>query len=83
MHENGKPPELPTLHVVYDPLKQAVGIQFEATDFKTWDFVLAILDMAKMKAQTQQKMAQVAMLQQAAAMQQQDAEVTRKILRGN
>jgi len=37
--------------VVFDPDKQCVGLQFEQKDFRTWEFVIAVLNMAVKKAE--------------------------------
>lgn len=39
-------PEKNTINIVWDPEKQAVGLKFNNTEFKTWTFVSAILQMA-------------------------------------
>lgn len=66
-----QPPErLPTLAIGWNAELQAVSIKFDPLDFKTWDFVVATLDMAKQWAEHQrdiQRMANLQLAQQQAA----------------
>lgn len=39
-------PEKNTINVIWDPEKQAIGLKFNTGDFKTWQFVMAVLQMA-------------------------------------
>lgn len=66
-------PKQHELKIILDPDKQTVGIKFDNSEFKTWDFILATLEMARIAAefQKQQAMMMQAMQQQAAAQQMQ------------
>jgi hypothetical protein len=75
---NGKPilaagaPEnqvQPTIAVSFDPATQHIGLVFDVTQFKTWDFVVAILEGAKQQAIQSGQMAR-AMAMQHQAMEQ-------------
>lgn len=57
------------INIVFDPDKQSVSIKFKTEDFKTWDYILGILEMAKIQAQFQKQQAMMiaAMNQQAQA----------------
>lgn len=78
-------PHLPTIKVTFNPETQAVGIGFEPSEFKSWDFVVATLDMAKSFAEFNRNLqraqqAQMAAMQ-AAAEQQQAAQLASNIRR--
>lgn len=45
------PPEPPTIKVHWHEDQQVVAFTFEAKEFKTWDFVIAVLGMAKAHAE--------------------------------
>lgn len=57
------------LKILFDPKSQSVGISFDKDEFKTWDFILGVIEMGKRAAefQKQQTMMMQAMQQQAAA----------------
>ena len=61
---NGKT-ELPHVKLVWDSAKQAVDLEFNPAEFQNWDFVMAILDMAKQKVEYAKKMTQAQAMQQA------------------
>jgi hypothetical protein len=62
--------EKPTLTIVWDADKQAVGLGFDANAFKTWTFIIGLLEMAKNMAIQNEHMARMqAMAQQAEAQQ--------------
>ena len=76
---NGKPiaaagaPEnkpLPTIEVMFDPDSQAIGLRFDNTQFKTWDFVAAVLEGAKLQAIESGRMARAMAMQQQAMREQ-------------
>lgn len=71
---NGEPKKLPAIVVMFDADSQQVGLQFRQEDFKNWEFVCAILEMAKSKAEDLKRiaMAQQLQAQQAARMQEQN-----------
>jgi len=55
-----------TLTINFDPATQQVGLVFDTAQFKTWDFMLAILEQAKVHAQDRKRDAYVAGMQQMA-----------------
>ena len=60
-------PKQHELKIVFDPQKQAVVLNFESQHFKSWDFVLGIIEMARSVAEdTRQRM----MMQQVMQAQQ-------------
>lgn len=59
----------PTLHIAWDEKTQTVALGFNPEEFRSWDFIIALFEMAKAGAQ-QQKAAQVVMQMQAEAQQQ-------------
>jgi len=96
---NGKPilapgapenKEWPTIQVIFNPETQQVGVRFDNTEFKTWDFVIGLLEAGKQQAIQSGEMAramamQAQMQQQAAALQQGSQlaqKVNQNILRG-
>lgn len=74
--------DFPTIKVLWDPEKQEVSVQFQTDQFKTWDFVDAILNMAKAKCQEANRMSKVQQMQQAVAMAQQEQQLRRQIMQG-
>ncbi len=77
---HAKPP--PRLVVEWLAERQVVNLQFAPTDFRTWDFVLAVLGMARQKAEQQQKLALGAALQQQMEQAAADQRMASQILRG-
>ena len=71
---------LPTIHVGWDADAQQVTLQFVPDEFKQWEFLIAVLEMAKMKAEMAYKAFQMQQIQaaQQAAMQE---EAVRRSLR--
>lgn len=69
MEINGKKAEGHEIRIVFDPEKQATSIQFKAEEFKTWDFVLAVLGMAKDAAELQRNVLRMNAMQQQAVEQ--------------
>jgi hypothetical protein len=64
-------PEKNTINIIWDPEKQAVGLKFNNADFKTWTFVVGVLQMAVDSANERKEQAQmVAAMQQQAQAQQ-------------
>lgn len=72
-----EPKELPTLAIGWDSELQSVALNFNPDQFKTWDFVIAVLDMAKQKAQEAQRMAALARMQK----MEQDRRIAEQIRR--
>ncbi len=69
---------LPKIEVRWDAATQNVQLDFDTKQFKSWDFLVAVLDMAKAQAEfnrrmAQQMAAQQAMQQQVMAAQEQEA----------
>lgn len=60
-------PKLPTLALVWDAEAQRVRLQFDPADFRTWEFVIALLEMAKQAAEMNLRMAHAQAMQQAQA----------------
>ena len=74
--------ETPTKNIViaFHPDKQAVALQFDPKDFKTWDYVLALLKMAVDHAEQKRREAQmIAMMQQQQQQAQQDAAIRQRL----
>jgi len=72
--EQQKIAQLPVIAVLWDEKSQVVHLQFDGGEngaFKRWEFVLAVLDMARRKAEDGLKMTQLANLQKQVAEQQQ------------
>ncbi len=59
METNGNAIELPAILVGWDNDSQLVHLKFDTKQFKSWDFVLAVLEMAKSRAQDEKKKAQM------------------------
>lgn len=56
------------LKLIFDPQKQSMSIKFESEDIKTWNFVIGLIEMARIEANFQREasMAMHAMQQQQA-----------------
>lgn len=65
--------QLPTIKLVWDAEQQVVRVEFQPEEFKTWDFVLAVIEMGKKTAEFKQRVGQMANVQQHQAAQQQAA----------
>ncbi len=61
---NGGPKQLPAIAIGWNAEAQIVEIQFDPAHFKTWDFVIALLDMAKLQAENNRRLAQLRAMQQ-------------------
>lgn len=66
MHDedNGGPKQLPAIMVGWNAESQTVHLAFDNQQFKTWDFVITLLEMAKLQAEDKKRMAVMANLQQ-------------------
>lgn len=62
---NGGGRKLPAISVGFDAETQGVALQFDPKAFKSWEFVLAVLEMAKLKAEAQYRVQLAANMQQA------------------
>lgn len=68
--------------IKFHPDKQVCVIEFKPTEFKTWDFVLGVLEMAKLAAiQKRDQSMMAAMMQQQAQAQaaQRQAQIIRNL----
>lgn len=62
------------IRIGFDPVAQDVSLKFKPEEFKNWDFLLAVLDMAREKAKLmkqQQMMAQMQEMQRASQLARQ------------
>jgi hypothetical protein len=78
---NGKPAghdAHPAIKVLYNAETQAVGLEFDPKDFRSWEFIKAVLGMALAKADDAQRATAAAMMMQA----QQDQQIRKSLLRG-
>ena len=62
--------DLPKITLAWDQEKQSVFIEFQTEQFKTWDFVVGVLGIAKDQAEFNRNMARAADMQRQAAEQQ-------------
>lgn len=75
--------EPPTIRLIWNAEQQSVDIGFNAAEFKNWDFIIAVLDMAKRNAEEQVRQNRLALMQQqalAAQQQRQGNELARRLL---
>lgn len=77
MEENGNVRELPSVVIGWDAQKQAVHLGW-APEFTNYEFILGLLEMARLNVDKQKRMAELQALQQAAA----DQQVLRQLRRG-
>lgn len=61
------------LKIIFDPAKQGVSLNYDLSEFGTWEYIIGVLEMAKMHAMTmrQKTLMMQAMQEQAAAQQMQ------------
>jgi 2-keto-3-deoxy-L-rhamnonate aldolase RhmA len=78
--ENGTTKTVPCIAVAWDAESQQVAMKFDPLAFKTWDMVLAVLEMAKRQAEQSLRVQQAQMMQQA-MLESQQAENIRRNLR--
>lgn len=57
----------PTLIIEWDAEKQQAQVSFDSQQFKTWEFVLAVIEMAKLQSETNRRVAEVMSIQKQAA----------------
>lgn len=69
---NGGPKTLPSIKIGFDETHQAVTLEFAPAEFKSWDFVIACLDMAKSQAEHNRNVGRMQALQAAAQQAQQE-----------
>ena len=82
--EAGQVPEgkqLPAIAIGWDAEVQDVAVQFDPKSFKTYEFVIAVLDMAKSKMEKIVKMQHVQQLQANAAEAQRTQALMQKLKR--
>lgn len=75
------PPALPTIEVGWDEKAQDVRVQFDNTEFRSWVFVIATLEMAVAKAEQMKKMAEIAAMQQQALANAQNQAIANQLRR--
>ena len=67
----GKLKSIPAIAVGWDAENQSVAVRFNNSEFKTWDFLIATLQMAVSWAEQQRRLAQFGAVQQQSAEDQQ------------
>ncbi len=76
MDSNGDPTPgaLPAIHVGWDGVNQGVQLGFDKTQFRSWDFIICVLEMAKAQAEDRRRigLAQQAQMQMMQAAQDQE-----------
>ena len=78
MESNDQKKKLPTLEITWDASTYDICLNFKEEDFKNWEFVIAILEMAKIRADQTRKQTMLLGMQQAA----ETAALRKKIMRG-
>lgn len=74
-------PAGPQLTLTYDAESQLVRLDFDPLQFRTWDFVIAALEMAKMEAERRKKFKEAEALMRQAEAQQQQAALAGRLIR--
>ena len=69
-----------TIKVLWDAETQSVGLQFEQAEFRNWDFVVGVLNMAMDQAKAMRAMCQAANMQKASEIAMKEAQI-RQMLR--
>lgn len=75
-------PDSIEIKITYNLDTQGTSVTVDKTKVKTFDFLLAIMDMAKKEVERQEKMAQMQQMIQAQAQAQQEAAISRQIFKG-
>lgn len=78
-HGEEQPPCV--LGISWDEKTQTTQLLFDSKEYKTWNFILAVLAMARQDAEHNLKLQQMANLQKAAAQQQQDQIIAQQVKR--
>ncbi len=73
---------LPTIEVAWDAENQLPHLNFQIADFRTWDFVIAVLGMAVRAAEQNHRMALLTAAQQAGVEHAQSEAIRRRLMRG-
>ena len=80
MDENGQDKmKLPAIVIGWDEAAQAHAMQFNPAEFKTWDMVLAVLDMARSEAEFKRDLVRKASLVQAQRQAQSDMAIRQQL----
>lgn len=66
---------LARLTVTFDPERQVAHLEFDPLAFRTWDFVLGVLEMARVEAERRKRFRETEIL----VAQQQQAELQRSL----
>lgn len=56
--EGVEPKPLPHLSIEWDERNHRVRLNFDPDEFKSWDFIIALMEMGKLNAETHRKLAQ-------------------------
>ena len=75
---NHKP--APAVTLLYNPVTQTVELEFKPEEFRTWDFVLAVLRMGIDQAKSHRQLAQMQNMQRAAQEQAEAQAIRRRLL---
>ena len=65
--------------ITWKPEEQTVGLNFDPKEFKTWDFLIAVMDIAKRHCEAQARTAQAHTLMQKQAEAQQAIHLRNKL----
>jgi hypothetical protein len=76
------PENLPQLSIAWNAETQMVQLGFDPDHFKTWDFILAVLDMARQNAEQMKELAKLAAMQQRAKAHQENQVLARALRNG-
>lgn len=72
-------PAVAGIHIDFDAQTQTVNLTLNPLEFRTWDFVLGILEMAKLKAQQMRQEALMNQMMQQQAQAQQANHLLRRL----
>lgn len=81
MEDNSKTREVPAILIGWDQETQQVALKFDSVHFQTWDFVLAVLDMARRQAEDKKKESLFNTMQNAAQNQALEKQIRRNLSR--
>lgn len=70
------------LTIEFDNESQTANVAFSRDEFKNWDFVIAVLDMAKARCETEKRLRAVQAMQHAEQAARENRAVAKQILNG-
>lgn len=71
--------QFPTIEVAWNAAEQSVGVRFDSKEFRNWEFVLAVLEMAKQQVEVTMRQQHAVFMMQAQAQARQEAAIKKQL----